>query len=296
MALPNMGNSESQLAQVESSASAWRELLGRVLISIGWLLRVITFISIPYLADRDWSALILVPPLGLSAVLVRWGKRQRAPGAEEILGNDARPPVVFLRSFQDEEDDQGVKGFAKSLKTADRQLAQSTGAWGPYEQERLADVLKKVGPYVAIGKPGEALPELGAARMYVSDEEWKQHVIDLCSRSRLVILRAGMTNGLQWEVGQLVLLDKPTKLLLLLPSTPEQYQRFRAWANEVFPVPLPSEAPKGRLLIFDEHWASRVLPPKTTLTKSLEPYLRQNGLKIKESFWEAFVEHNNLRS
>jgi hypothetical protein len=56
------------------------------------------------------------------------------------------------------------------------------------------------------------------------------------------------------------------------------------------------QVPDGRLLIFDAHWISRVLPPRRSLKQSLAPFFEQNGIELKERFLEAFLEHNGLRS
>ena len=273
-----------------------RRSFGLALIVTGWLLRVACLAMIPYVVEGDWSLLVFVPPLVLSAGFIRWGRMRRAPRAEKVLVEDARAPILFLRSFRDEDDDKGVTGVSRSLKSADRSLAPSTPAWGPREQEALASIFRKIGPYVAIGKPREKLPEVGAARMYVGDDDWQTRVTELSTRARLVIVRAGSTNGLQWEVERLVALVPPTKVLVLLPADADQYLRFCEWANKALPVPLAREMPDGRFLVFDEHWTPRVLPVKPTLTKSLEPYFQQNGVALKENVWEAFLEQNGLRS
>lgn len=68
------------------------------------------------------------------------------------------------------------------------------------EEEQLAEVMDQVGPFLAVGKPGESLPEVGAARIYVGDDEWQHRVSELMSQARLVVLRAGETANLWWEV------------------------------------------------------------------------------------------------
>ena len=69
-------------------------------------------------------------------------------------------------------------------------------------EQELAEIVTRVGPVIAIGKPGEPLPELGAARLYVGDADWKAKVIDMMARSRLVIIRTGSTPNLEWEIEQ----------------------------------------------------------------------------------------------
>ena len=44
----------------------------------------------------------------------------------------------------------------------------------PGPEQELAVLMGRLGPVVAIGKPGERLPELGAARLYVADDRTVQ--------------------------------------------------------------------------------------------------------------------------
>ena len=59
--------------------------------------------------------------------------------------------------------------------------------------------MARVGPVIAIGKPGERLPQLGAARLYVDDDHWRDTIDDLMAESALVVVRAGDTPNLWWE-------------------------------------------------------------------------------------------------
>lgn len=91
--------------------------------------------------------------------------------------------------------------------------------------------MKEVGPFVAIGRPGEPLPELGAARVYVGDTEWQDRVRQLMSSAQLVVLRGGGTAGLQWEVQNVFANVSPERIVFLLPYDPEQYEVFRQRAE-----------------------------------------------------------------
>ena len=77
--------------------------------------------------------------------------------------------------------------------------------------------MTRVGPVVAIGKPGEPLPELGAARLYVGDADWKAKVTDMMARSRLVIIRTGSTPNLEWEIEQ-AMMRVPRRQILFVSS------------------------------------------------------------------------------
>jgi hypothetical protein len=267
-------------------------------IGLGWLLRAGSLALAFYAVSQDWGGEILIPiiPFAVAYGMIRRGQKMRAVRAEALMASDPRPPVLYLRSFLDEDQDKGPVGAARSAKGSTQELSYSTPPWGVREQEALSILFREVGPYVAIGKPGERLPELGAARMYVPDQKWQSRVKALCASAQLVIVRAGVTAGLRWEVEHLVESVSPLKLLFLLPARTDNYGTFQNWVSEVLPVPLPIEVPSGRLLMFDADWNPRVLPPRSSLKRSLAPFFEQNGIQLKERFLEAFLEHNGLRS
>jgi hypothetical protein len=255
---------------------------------IGWSLRVVALLL-------AFSAVLIPVSIALVAAsywVIRRGKKHAAALADVVLAEDARPPIVYLRSFNDEEDDSRLVRY---LRPGQHDIAQTTPAWGPREQDAMAPIMSKIGPYVAIGKPREGLPELGAARAYVSDDKWQAQVLDWIARARLVIVRAGATEGLRWEVGQLVAHLRPTQLLVILPPREEHYEAFSRWANDVLPSPLPQSAPKERLVMFDQAWRPILLPARPTISKSLAPYFAQNDIQVHTSYFEDFLEHNGLR-
>jgi hypothetical protein len=76
--------------------------------------------------------------------------------SDELASAGARRPILYLRSFEIDEDTSrpSILEFFGIL------LATST------PEQKLAQQLSRVGPVIAIGRPGEALPPLGAARFY----------------------------------------------------------------------------------------------------------------------------------
>jgi hypothetical protein len=63
------------------------------------------------------------------------------------------------------------------------------------EEEQFARVFNRIGPFIAIGDPREALPDLGAVRLYVGNEAWKEKVEALLAHARLVVVRLSATEG-----------------------------------------------------------------------------------------------------
>jgi len=207
-----------------------------------------------------FALLVVVVAVGIGSYTR--GKRMSAPPADALIASDPRPPVLYLRSFKDdlvtaEPQQTGLGGLLGAITSA------ATGT----EEEQLADAMKEVGPFVAIGRPGEPLPELGAARVYVGDTEWQDRVRQLMSSAQLVVLRGGGTAGLQWEVRNVFANVSPERIVFLLPYDPEQYEVFRQRAEEYTPCRLPPYPP-GKIpsagsirgiLLFEHDWTPHFL-------------------------------------
>lgn len=139
--------------------------------------------------------------------LLRRGWKYDAIPAEKLFEQDKRPPIVYIRSFKDDNKIIVTSSRARSLFSVFQWAAAIS-----VEQE-LAMIMNRVGPVVAIGKPRESLPELGAARLYVGDDEWRAKITDLMKQARFVI-RAGATANLWWEIDQCAKLLPPRQLLV----------------------------------------------------------------------------------
>jgi hypothetical protein len=142
--------------------------------------------------------------------------------------------VVFLRAFAD---DRGFAGFQAENERAPWATSTRT------EEEQLARAVAPFGRMVALGRPGDPLPEPGAARHFSSDEHWRAQVRAGLEKANLVLLAAGPGKSLQWEVSQVVACDDPTRLVLIVSRSAEQYETFRTSMGELFPKGLPDYPP-----------------------------------------------------
>ena len=210
-------------------------------------------------------------------LLVRSGWKYDALSAEQLLAIDPRPPIVYLRSF--EIDDRILIATAGFWGKAMSWLVYTT-AVSP-EQE-LAMVLDRVGPVIAIGKPGEPVPELGAARLYVGDADWKAKVEEMLDRSRLVIIRAGTTPNLWWEIEQTMARVPHRQILFVNLGAAadieafdrrfeERFGRPRMGDNAVEPplwlrLASPGRAVSGKIIYFDVSLQPREEPIRLTFT------------------------------
>jgi hypothetical protein len=176
------------------------------------------------------------------------------------------PPVVYLRSFADDAGSpwrliiQGGLGGAPGLLMTLRTRTP---------EGLMCEKLSPLGPIMAIGRPGEAMPPLGATRMYVRDPDWQTVAADLIDRSRVLVLRAGETAGLLWELKQVMKRLDPHQVLILLFFPPglrrrsrqESYDLFRALVAPLLPRPLPEHIGEATLLYFGDAWVPYLLGP-----------------------------------
>ena len=91
------------------------------------------------------------------------------------------------------------------------------------------------GPFIAIGRPGDRLCPLGAARLYVSNEEWKAKVELLVRNAAAVVLLPDKTPGMQWELRFVASVVERLRLLIIVPNRskrPFGYARVSALVYE----------------------------------------------------------------
>lgn len=200
---------------------------------------------------------VLAPTvLAASLALITRGRRMRVAGAERVLADDKRAPIVYLRPFDTDHTQIATRMYSR-LRVSPRERFEPT-----YEQ-RLARTLRKAGPFVAVGDPTERLPELGAARVYAADADWQETVDELTERASMIVMHAGETEGVSWEVHHVIALAAPERVILSLPlqgkrkqrSRQERYEAFLGMFGHDFPQPLPDRIGDYQFLYFDADWA-----------------------------------------
>ena len=198
-------------------------------------------------SGRALFSLIFYAVMGATALvgfyLYRRGRQHTALLAEDVVSRDTRPPIVYLRSFTDE-------------------IAIGR------EEEALAAIFGEVGPFVAIGRPGDPLPPLGASRFYVAHSDWQRLVRDLLAKASLVLMLAGRTEGLAWEIAQCRRLLDPRRLIILVPLKEENYNGFRESFRSGASIVLPEHLEFWRssyqtkmlcgAVTFDHQWRPEV--------------------------------------
>ena len=97
-------------------------------------------------------------------------------------------------------------------------------------EEMIGAQLTRAAPFVAIGKPGERLPQLGASRLYLGDSEWQTVVQSYIARSDLIIVIVGKTQWVQWELADVLRQGRIAEFLIVFSRITEA-DRSERWQN-----------------------------------------------------------------
>jgi hypothetical protein len=172
-----------------------------------------------------YSQFLGIVLLLLSPIVYRIAKAgggRLARDAFTILERDHRPPVLLLRSFGDD--------LLLDIGVTDPKL------YGSLTQEiKLVGTLNKIGPVIAIGRPGEKFPTLGAARFYVPNDQWRTAVEYFMRQAAVVVFIMGQSPGVLWEVETALQICPIEKLLFFFPYPVkrEKISNLRDYVNEV---------------------------------------------------------------
>ena len=177
---------------------------------------------------------------------------------------DPRPPVLYLRSF---EDDGRAPKYANLGN-----LLGSAMYWT--DEQRLVEGLKTIGPVIAIGKPGESAPQVGAARTYASQSEWQEEVTNRMKTAHIVVVRCATTQGLLWELQTALCQVAPERLLIWLMfagNREEQWNRFCSTVQSWLPVKLPTKIGNALFLSFEPNWNPQLFGSIRKIQGPLDP-------------------------
>ncbi|HYV10105.1 MAG TPA: hypothetical protein VE980_04275 [Pyrinomonadaceae bacterium] len=223
---------------------------GLLITGIALILTVLTLLLTPRLSNK-----------------YRARQRLIIQRADEVIKNDARPPVLYLRSFFD-----------------DKMLARAIGFKSIEQEMKL--VLFDIGPFIAFAEPNNEPPtDPGAARMYASQEEWKEKARKEMLKAQLVIIRIGDSPSFWWEVEEAIKIKvRPERLVFLIPPEKMEvrYEGFRQRASKWLSYQLPEykrrwspNGPPGGILYFE---------PDGT------PHIREfKIIWFRQTFWNLFA-------
>jgi len=148
-----------------------------------------------------WGAVLLVMALAqgwflfwLGTWCLRGSRRLAIMGADELLGVDARSPVLYLRSFRSDV-----------IATSERRSMGLLAFLDPFRMTaRLAQLIAAraapIGPVVMIADPHAKISLPGPAPKIPGERKWHDVVLELMVRARLIIVFMDTTENLIWEI------------------------------------------------------------------------------------------------
>ena len=144
-------------------------------------------------------------------------RRRLARSASEVSRYDPRPPILFLRSFRDDEI------VVKNYRTWGHRFLSMKNYYVRLE-EISAEVLYAFGPIVAASNPEDSLPPLGAARENISTTTWRQTIEEHMDRATLMVFVLGNTEGLRWELTRAISKGYWSKCMIIVPPSYNQQE------------------------------------------------------------------------
>ena len=196
-------------------------ICGAILALLGWLV----IIALPNFLD---SQALLVGPIVvlvlLSVVTVgalqlfRWGLQiARARSAQWTI--DAKEFTLLGVSFLDDALVLQPTSLLSRFYKANARLEEVAGRQ-----------LHFFGALIAVGKPAEKLPPLGAFRVYLQEDEWQETVVKWLGQARSIVMVVGLTPWVSWELASIRELGVVSKLFALMPPGSNSF-RLERWEN-----------------------------------------------------------------
>jgi hypothetical protein len=216
-------------------------------------------------------------------------RRTMARASEEVLEADPRAPILYLRSFAA---DEAPAPEELSLDEREGRLltwrVMNPDFWKERREWTFEEVvcgsLSEIGPVVALGRPGERLPRIGAARKRVDEADWQAEVRALLERCRLVCLVVGHTQGLLWELREILSGHNAMKMLLVIPPGADASTLWDGLLRNLEPVlrsRLPAAVPPSAIAIhFDSNQEATVLAGRRNSTSYRQIALRLHMLTV----------------
>jgi hypothetical protein len=239
-----------------SPRGAQQTTRGRVLIAVGWTLRVagtvlglagavifragFTSDQLPAgLTQALWWLRLLGS--GVALFIGAWvfragrdfvvgGKQHTADIIDSFDGLRGTRYLLYLRPFSTDADMASLPSEIAGGGSDENVFFAS----GLTHEETLVRRFRNFGRVVAIGRPGENLPLPGAARAYLPLDDWQDTVSGLIEGAHVVMLSAGPGPGTVWEFTEALRVLPPTRLVLLAYCDRAAYDRFREAVAEEY--------------------------------------------------------------
>jgi Sel1 repeat len=210
------------------------------------------------------GAIIGLAIIWVSMWIRRWVARK---ALENIPPTEVLKPTVYLRGFKD-----------------DSAYTQTPTIWSAttVEESLIQGLLTGGRSVVALGKPGEKLPPLGAQRFYVPDDEWQQVIGTWIDRSFAIVMVATDTMATLWEKEQIFLRGAFDRFLILFAGSLDYDIRVRTQKGLFIRMLSKGEKPLPTIA-----WQSPTSPESITFD-------RLQKLAVKGASYEAIPKGYHL--
>ncbi len=220
-----------------------------------------TFSQISKRMGSNLASFSLISFLGMYTLspitypIIARGRRLVAYCRQEFFHEEKEQTLLFLRPF-------AVDGI--SFPFGSDAAPWNWRSWFlKTPEDRISFQLRRLGSMVAIGRPGEELPPIGFSRRYTPDKNWQQTLKELLSQTQIVLVHIGISEGLIWEVEQVIKHINPERLILFFPGFHAvwDYLAFQKATASLFPKGLPLSIGSAQLLYFNTSWDPKLLEP-----------------------------------
>ena len=167
-----------------------------------------------------------------SGTMFYQARRAKTPTVEEVLSQDQRPALLYLRSF-----DQELSHFVEVSPVEAAKYSEITSYAPSYTSYRLTleqflarQIKETIGPLIALGNPTDYLPPEGASRTYAADGGWQDYFTDLSNRSAAILMQMGNSDNLNWELVSVRERGLQTKMFVVTPPAPSDAGKYSATA------------------------------------------------------------------
>jgi hypothetical protein len=138
-------------------------------------------------------------------------------------------PVLYLRAFDAEN-----RPFVTGPKHILRDYTSKPIAWMflpksrgmtiklTFEEFFARAISQRIGPFIGLGNPSDTLPPDGAVREYAEDIGWQKRFTELADSAKCIVLNAGDSANLQWELAHIRRIDANRKLCMF--TSPRNFQ------------------------------------------------------------------------
>ncbi|GAA2596785.1 hypothetical protein GCM10010424_52990 [Streptomyces lienomycini] len=290
-----------------------RPVTGGTLITLGRTLRALGFAlgaggggglgsnffsdPSPQVAGIHWSVrvLIIVVVVSIGWLLFDVGRK--------LLVRGQRHRVSTITSFDHLKGERYLlylRPFALDQPMA--RAPSGTPGWGsrsPFDvpgltaEQFLLGQFSEHGRVVAVGRPGEQLPLLGAQRGYLPLQGWEYTVSELIQGAHVVLMSVAQGPGTAWEFTEVLRTTTPERLILVISCDEREYNAFRTAVAGLYearkkreggspwaPLPvLPDcpvvpratgrewDAPLRAFVTFDQEWHPTLFPFVVTVPR-----------------------------